>query len=456
MDRLAPFEKKHAHLIGAAGAGMQSLGQLLRDAGWTLSGSDLEPLPGMYRGHAAGHVGESTDLVVYSPAIPADNPERREAQRRGIPACSYPEMLGQVMSSRRGIAVAGTHGKSTTAALLASILLAAGEDPSYVIGAQPQGEFAGGRCGEGPWFVAEACEYREHFLTLTPEVAVLLGIEPDHFDFFSSQAHVRETFARFAGRLPAGGLLLAHQGCAATMEIARQLACRVVGFGYGPAADWQVADVAEVGHAGQFRLVHTPSGRAVSLRLPLPGRHNVLNAAAAAATAFELGLPTAAVRKGIGQFRGIRRRLQQLGRWRGVACWDDYAHHPTEVTAVLSTLRRLYPRRRLWCIFQPHQASRTVHLLEQFALSLQLADRVAVADVFHAREKSGASPVAAELAERTSRYGAAVLPQRNMAALAEHLKQSLQPQDVLVTLGAGDIWKLHHEFTEGIRRHRAA
>jgi len=300
------------------------------------------------------------------------------------------------MSERRGLAVAGTHGKSTTAAMLAEILIAHGFDPLVVAGGALLGQTSGGRFGRGDWLVAEACEYRANFLHLKPEVAAILGIEHDHFDYFQSRAQLDNAFQQFAGQV--SGVLLTLDSCSTSLRLAQAAAARHETFGVRPGSTWQAAEPQLSRGRFCFELRH--QGVDIGpVRLRVPGRHNVLNALAAAGLAHHAGASDAAICRGIERFAGIHRRLELLGEHGGIALIDDFAHHPTEITASLKTVRQLYPGRRLWCVFQPHQVSRTARLLDSLAASLQNADKLVVAEIYRARE------VARPCARRTWRSG---------------------------------------------------
>jgi UDP-N-acetylmuramate--alanine ligase len=450
-----------AHLVGAAGAGMRSLAEVLVAAGWQVSGSDpagdaLAPFE-LHDRHDPALVDPALDVVIYSAAVPRSNPELVRARQLGIDTISYPQMLGRLMQSRQGVAVAGTHGKSTTTAMTGDILAAAGLDPSVVVGAAPIGRHAGGRYGLGRALVVEACEYRAGFRHLRPELAAILNIEPDHFDCYATQADLESAFAAFAHSVPSDGVLIASERCAAARRVTAQLDCAVETFGFGPGATWQAVE--RDARRGYYRFaIHCRGSHVCDVKLPVPGEHNVQNALAAAALASHAGAEGDAIRAGLEQFVGLRRRLQLLGEVRDVALVDDYAHHPTEVAATLAALREMYPDRRLWCVFQPHQASRLARLLDEFAASLRNADQVVLAEVFRAREAppEAAAVTSAALAERLAAAGQNVRQLASAAEIRDHLRESLRGGDVLVTMGAGDIGTVAHELGKGLRTFRKA
>jgi UDP-N-acetylmuramate--alanine ligase len=430
---------------------MRALADVLVGRGWQLAGSDwnvapLLPLAAagvrLFQGHAAENVSPDVALVVSSDAIPADNPELVRAGELGIPRLSYFEMLGRMSESCRTIAIAGTHGKSTVTAMLVHLLVAAGLDPTVLCGATPLGATSGGRNGRDDFMVVEACEYRANFLRLRPHQAAILNIEPDHFDCYDTLDQLENAFRRFAALVPDDGLLLVRHNCETTRRAVTGVTCRTATFGFSPAAEWSAQHLEH--QLGRFRFeLHHNGRRLCDVRLQTPGRHNVLNAVAAAALAYENGVSAEWISSGLADFPGLHRRLEQLDAWHGAAVIDDYAHHPTEVTASLAAVRLMHPHARVLCVFQPHQAGRTARLLDELAASLQNADKVLVADIFRAREgpwRPG-EVTAADLARRAVELGVEVLPGRTAEEIVKILETQLASGDVFVTLGAGDVEK---------------
>lgn len=426
-----------------------------------MSGSDVAArglaavLPGgtiLAGAHCETAISADTDVVVRSDAIPRDNPELRRAQTLTIPTLSYFDAVGQLMEGHRGLAVAGTHGKSTTTAMAAWIMAEAGLDPTVVCGAATVGQPSGGRAGLGPIVLAEACEYRANFLKLRPQSAVILAVEPDHFDCYPTAADVESAFGRFAASLPADGLLLALGDCAATRRVAAAASCRVETFGLDVdnACDWRARPIGHCG--GRYRFDLLRHGEAICrIELPMPGRHNVLNALAAAALAWHEGVEPRRIAETLGRFPGVERRLETLGPWRGATAMDDYAHHPTELAAALATVREMHPDGRICCVFQPHQASRTARLLDELAASLhnglvarggsRRADRLWVADIFRAREPEAApgEVTAADLADRLRALGHDAAGVHSLDAIARDLGDRVEAGDVVLVMGAGDV-----------------
>ncbi len=468
---------------------MRSLAHVLLQKGWRLSGSDLlircdDSLTKagirIYAEHAAENVSPGVDLVIHSSAIAADNSELFRAAKLGIPIVSYAEMLGLLMVGRRGLAIAGTHGKSTTTAMTAEILMAAGCDPTYVYGASPCGDGDGGRAGNGPIVLVEACEYRENFLQLPPHDAVILNVEPDHFDCYPTREGLDDAFGRFAAMLPREGTLIVPSGdyaagwdqracerrpteqeswwagvCCAGLS--HPTVCRIETFGLSEDADWRAVNVRSKCGRYSFDLIRHDC-RLGRVELAVFGRHNFLNALAAAALAAVNGCPAEAILAGLANFRGLRRRLERVYEADGLAIWDDYAHHPTEISTTLATIREISPHSRIWCLFQPHQASRTACLLDELALSLQNAERVLIADIFRAREgppKAG-EVTAADLAARTRALGQEVFGSHALTDIQHYLQTHLTKSDVLVVIGAGDIGRISDGLVDWFRKRRAA
>lgn len=455
-----------AHLVGICGAGMKALAELLAGRGLRVTGSDQQPTAPLlasmrrrgvrvHRGHAGTHLPPGTDVLIHSLAIGSENAERRRAGMLGIPQWSYSETIGRLMAERVGVSVAGTHGKSTTTAMIASLLERSGRQPSVVVGAELIERGASGWAGAGELFVAESCEYRRSFLDLAPRFAVILGIEADHFDCYASLEESQQAFGEFSQRVDTAGVLLVPADCPVTRAAVAPATVVVRTFGRRCQADWWAADVRRTTTGSRFRLFYR-GGFLTEISLQVPGRHNVDNALAAAALSLELGVDHRDVREGLHEFTGIRRRFQHVGSWRGVTVIDDYAHHPTAVRVTLETARETFGRRRLWCALQPHQISRTVTLLEELAGSFDCADEVLILPVYAAREEDRCGELlGAELADRIGkRISAAPAPSRrrcrflpSLDRLVTTLDDEARPGDVLVMMGAGDIDRVQHEFT---------
>lgn len=444
---------------------MSALATVLAVQGWRLSASDGElrtavVLPGtglrVAPGHSPRYLPADTDVLIYSAAVGPDNNERRRAMRLGIPTVSYAQMLGHLMRQRTGLAVAGTHGKSTTTAMAAAMLIRAGLDPTVVIGAAPVGWHSGGRPGAGRHMLAEACEYLGNFLNLAPHAAVLLNLEMDHGDYFRSLEHLESTFADFVRRVSADGFVAIHSGSLRLQQVGKEAQGRIVTFGTEPTDQWRVVQIEN--RNGYYRFdVWKSKRRFASVRLSVPGRHQVLNALGAIALVGELGVAADVIQIALEEFRGVARRAEVIHTAAGPIIFDDYAHHPSAVAASLQTAGELFPGRRVWCIFEPHQASRLQLLLDDFARTLQNADRVLVTDIYRARESiyaGGAS--AAELVDRIRSQGGEAQYIARFEHLLSILEAEVLPADVIVTLGAGEVGKIRHALIERLRRNRAS
>lgn len=445
---------------------MRALAELLRGFGVRVTGSD-RCIPSqvfwkMHRagirasqGHAACQLPPEADVLIYSPAVGADNPERAEAERRGIRQLSLSAAIGRIMNGREGISIVGTHGKTTTTAMLGHVLDVARKSPSVLTGAEVIGRGTSGWAGRGKHFVVESCEYRRHFLDLSPRHAILLNIEPDHFDCFETFQATINAYRAFTVRLPSNGTLLVNYDCPAALEAAQGTSAKVETFGSRAGADWWVANITQSEAGWRFRVYHHAKHYA-DLELLLPGRHNILNALPVIAMGDLLGLDRRQIAQGLSTFRGVARRFERLGSWRGMTVVDDYAHHPTAVRVTLRTARQCFPGRRVWCVFQPHQVSRTRALLNDFVRTLKRADRVLVCPVFAAREPQGDEQwqLSARIARRISRRGTSARFVESLDRIRPTLETEAKPGDVVLFLGAGDIDRIGGQLVE--RRQQAS
>ncbi len=500
---------RSAHLIGISGAGMCSLAEFLVEAGCRVTGSDLTPSPRSLRrlaaqgisvepGHAAAALPAECELVISSAAVPSTNPERMAAAERGWQQLSYPQFLGGLTRQGEAVCVAGTHGKSTTAAAVATILrrmgvavpllaggeLAGGDGRNLfpAVPARPADVPAGRACGsghsplvrsesgsrsagasEGRLLVVESCEFRRHFLHLTPWTLLLTGIEWDHVDCFDSLSDVIDAFAALLRKVPEEGLVVYRGDCPAAQRavsaariLGRCSGPRVVSFGQSREVNWRLVERRRRGWSSTVVLAG-PGAERLELEVPLPGWPNALNVASAALLCLELGGTWEEIAAAAREFPGIRRRLEPLGEWRGMTLVDDYAHHPTAVRAVLTTLREEFPGRRLRVVFQPHQAQRTRTFREAFAASLREADAVHLLPAYTAREPEGAAAEAVSLRViellRASGVAAGLIP--SLDQVWETLETEGRPGDVVVLMGAGSIERIADDCSVRLRRHHA-
>ena len=453
-----------AHLIGVCGAGMRALAEVLLDRGWSLSGSDLsQPNPQMrkliqrglvfHQNHTQSNLPLSAQIVVYSPAIPIHNVELSLATQRQLPRFSYSQMVGQLMSSATGVCVAGTHGKSTTTAMTARILDRAGRLSAVVLGAELCDNGCSGWSGAGDLFVAESCEFQQSFLDFRPHYTAILSIEPDHFDCYPDQESLQNAFKQFAEQTSPYGILLVNAECPVSQIVSQQAATRAkrASFGTVDSADWRAKQIEATQQGIQFRLSHRGDDVA-QIKLPLHGTHNLQNALAAAAFCAEIGVAPDIISASLADFHGIRRRLEFVGEWNEITFVDDYAHHPTAVKVTLQTLRSVVGNRTIRCVFQPHQVLRTRTLMADFASSFSDADEVLVAPVFAARESVSDEPLLAsrELADRISANGVSARFFPSLDQIVTTLEDASRPGDVIVTMGAGDIDRINHEFNRRV------
>lgn len=439
---------------------MKALAELLHDRGWSMSGSDATEsqafetaLPfGVNVGHAAAHVLGQTSVLVYSPAVPFNNPERKQARELGIREISYVEMLAELMRDKIGVCVAGTHGKTTTTAMVSTIMREAGTEASAIVGGELVQYHRSGWWGHGQHLIAESCEYRRHFLEFTPQLAAILNIEPDHFDCFATVGDASEAFGAFAALLPPGGFLVIPHDPELARETARQSAARIETFSLldHPRVDWHATNILTIGRHTSFdvRYRGTLLGRA---ELQVPGRHNVSNGLAALALAHAAGVPTEAALPGLSSFRGVRRRFEVIGERLGATIIDDYAHHPTAVAATIQSARQCFGTRRLICAYQPHQISRTVGLMPEFAACFSGADEVFFAPIYSARESAElAESTLRELTFRVNSYGVTAQQMTSLDHLLACVDDVLRPDDVLLVMGAGDINRIGYDLARTV------
>ncbi|HUT15237.1 MAG TPA: UDP-N-acetylmuramate--L-alanine ligase [Anaerolineae bacterium] len=449
-QRLLDKEKvKHVHLVGIGGIGLSAIARVLHQDGYVVSGCDAQQTAltaelttlGMdvRHGHHPGHIAD-VDLVIVSSAVPYGNPELVAARNAGKTVVKRDQVLGELMAAKVGIAVAGTHGKTTTSALISFVLTEMGLDPTFIVGGILRDVNTNARLGQGPHFVVEADEYDHMFLGLRPKLAVVTIIEMDHPDCFSDIGEVMSAFDRFVRLVPNDGAII---GCAdgpRVAELLRRLRkdrpVEVITYGLDAESTWHARNVEDNAWGGSdLTVMH--HGRAIGqCQLRLAGLHNVSNALAVLAVAHCLGLDMERVLAALPGFHGVCRRFEIKGEANGILVIDDYAHHPTEIRATLAAARRRYGERPLWVFFQPHTYSRTKSLMAEFAKSFGDADHVVISEIYAARETDNLGITARDLVERVThpdvRYAATLLQ------ASEYLKHALRPGDVLLTLGAGD------------------
>ena len=444
----------HIHIVGIGGAGMSAIARVLVGRGFRVSGSDMqsnsqtEALAAegvkIFVGHEASHV-EGAALVVISSAIPSGNPELIASLAQGLPVLKRADLLGKLMDGMIGIAVAGSHGKTTTTGMIAHVLIETGLDPTVVLGGTLPELGGNGRFGNSPYFVVEADEYDRMFLGLRPEIAVITNIDHDHPDLFPTPAHYRTAFRQFSELLPRNGRLIICADDEGATELLRDLALdqvEITSYGLGNATRSGFVPAVRAldprpNQMGGNDFVVEIDGQTIGLaRIRLPGLHNVRNALAAIIVALDLQIDFAQICRALAEFGGVQRRFQVLGEVGGVTVIDDYAHHPTEIRATLQAARQRYPGRRIWAVWQPHTYTRTRLMAEEFAESFGLADRVIALDIYGSRELDKRDISTAMVVSRMKHPNAVHIPERRQAA--DYLLERIRPEDVVLTLGAGD------------------
>ncbi|MBI5343045.1 MAG: UDP-N-acetylmuramate--L-alanine ligase [Deltaproteobacteria bacterium] len=447
------------HFIGIGGIGMSGIAELLLNLGYKVSGSDLRRSDTTDRlarlgaeirmGHAPENVPADGHVVVFSSAVKADNPEVIEAHRRKIPVIPRAEMLSELMRMKYGIAIAGTHGKTTTTSMVATILASAGWDPTAVVGGKLNSLGSNAKLGQGEFLVAEADESDGSFLRLSPTVAVVTNIDPEHLDFYSGIGQIKENFLHFINKVPFYGFAVLCIDHPNVQELIPSVEKTVVTYGFSAHADYRADGVVPEGMSNRFRVIRR--GETLGeVSLKAPGRHNVSNALAAVAVAMELGIPFDRVRAGLDEYGGVVRRFQVKGEREGITVVDDYGHHPEEVRATLAAAREVWPDRRIVVGFQPHRYSRTHGLFRDFLSAFHNADLLFVFDVYSAGEEPIPGATGERLCEAIGQHGhkAAIYGGRAVDA-AGTIVPRLCPGDIFLTMGAGDVWKLGESVLSG-------
>ena len=460
----------HVHFIGIGGSGLSAIARLLLESGYTVSGSDRALTPfaeeirkagaHVYIGHHPRNLA-GVDWIVRSSAVTEDNPEVRAAKRTGIPVYKRADFLGRLMEDKMGIAIAGTHGKTTTTAMTAWVLSELGRDPSFIVGGVIDNLGVNARAGNGKAFVIEADEYDNMFLGLKPHIAVVTSIEHDHPDCFPTLESIYRAFEKFVDLLPADGTLIVcaeDQGAAALIPHVRKSGRNVVS--YGMQGDmtintplWMQARNVRPNQRGGFDFVissnlASKTSTSTKVSLQVPGEHNVRNALAVLAVISVLGLSRKKAAQALGEFTGTGRRFQLRGEVNGISIFDDYAHHPTEIKATLAGARARYPKRRIWAVWQPHTYSRTKTFFLDFARAFKDADEVIVTEVYAAREPKQdftSAEIVSAMPHLSARY-IETLPE-----VTSYLLEHLKPGDVVLVLSAGDADQISTDVLKGLQ-----
>jgi UDP-N-acetylmuramate--alanine ligase len=454
------FGVQHLHFAGIGGIGMSGIAEVLLNLGYTISGSDLKLTPitdrlaklgaTIYEGHDAAHVAGAKALVVSS-AVDEQNPEVQEARRLQIPVIPRGELLAELMRLKYGIAVAGSHGKTTTTSMTATVLNHAGLDPTVVVGGRV-GTMGGSnaRVGKSDFLVVESDESDRSFLKLAPILAVVTNIDREHLDCYSTLDDIRSAFIEFVNKVPFYGAAILCLADENVQSILPEVRRRIITYGRSAQADIEALDVRTGPCASDFRVRHHTADLG-EFHVAIPGEHNVLNALATIAVALELKVAPDVIRAGLATFTGVDRRLQTRGKESGVTVIDDYGHHPTEIRATLAAAR-LGGYRRIHVIFQPHRYTRTFHLMDEFGRSFMQADRLCVLDIYAASEKPIEGVTAEALVERIRQFGhrsveyTGTIPRAVAATL-----EAVEPGDAVLTLGAGNVWQAGDQILAALR-----
>jgi UDP-N-acetylmuramate--alanine ligase len=448
------------HFVGIGGIGMSGIAELLLNLNYRVSGSDLrqsaatDRLSGLggtvYIGHRAEQV-EGADVVVVSSAVPSNNPEVVSARTRKIPVIPRAEMLAELMRMKYGIAVAGSHGKTTTTSLIATVLAEGKMDPTMVIGGRLNSLGSNAKLGGGDFLVAEADESDGSFLMLSPTVAVVTNIDPEHLDHYKEMGNLKEAFLRFVEKVPFYGLVVLCMDHPEVCGLLPKVRKRHATYGLSRQADFQARDIRQEGWETRFCVVREERELG-EIRLKMPGLHNVSNALAAVVVGHELDLDFSVVKRGLEGFEGIQRRLQIKGQCRGIVVVDDYGHHPAEVRATLAAARKAWDK-RIVVVFQPHRYTRTQLCFEDFLGAFHDADSVIVTDIYSAGERELMGVHAKKLAEGIRKQGhKEVQYMQGFSEIVSHLAGACQEGELVMTLGAGDVYRVGEMLLEDLQQ----
>lgn len=456
---------RHVHFVGVGGIGMSGIAELLLNLGYRVSGSDVKDTPvtrrlrdlgaQVFEGHGGAHV-EGADVVVFSSAVPRDNPEILSAKDRCIPVIPRAEMLAELMRLKYGVAVAGAHGKTSTTSMVASILTRGGLDPTVVIGGRLN--IWGGsnaKLGQGEVLVAEADESDGSFLALSPTIAVVTNIDQEHMEHYGNMEAIRDTFVAFINKIPFYGTAVLCLDNEEIQSIIPRLRKRYLVYGMNPQADLMGAHLEKVKEGVRFEAVYR--GRSLGrLLVGMPGEHNVLNALAATAVGIELNLDMDVIRDGLRDLGGLARRFEKKGEAGGILVMDDYGHHPTEIAATLKAAKETWPERRLVVLFQPHRYTRTLSLYDRFVMCFNDADILVIMPIYAAGEAPIEGVSGEGLARGIREHGhKEVTYSAGPEDAVDLLLKRVIPGDLVMTLGAGDVYKAGELLLENLRSGRA-
>ncbi|MCR4793519.1 MAG: UDP-N-acetylmuramate--L-alanine ligase [Lachnospiraceae bacterium] len=444
------------YFVGIGGISMSGLAVILKRAGFDVAGSDRDRSEvtanlekegiKVFYGQKEENISDDIDVVVFTAAIHPDNPEYRATERLGIPHLTRAELLGQLMRNYgTSIAISGTHGKTTTTSMISEILLAEDADPTITVGGMLPAIGGNIRVGGRGYFVTEACEYTNSFLSFFPDIALILNVEEDHLDFFKDLDDIRASFRKFADLLPENGTLIINAQIENLSYFTDGLKCNFLTFGKkseNVTPDYYAENVETDALGNPSFDIYVKGEKAVSVKLSVPGEHNILNALAACAFADSVGIDRSVTAEALGRFEGTDRRFQKKGRIAGgVTLIDDYAHHPTEIRATMKAAQAM-EKKNLWVVFQPHTYSRTKAFFDDFADALSMADKVVLADIYAARETDTLGMSSKLLAEAIAKRGTESYYFPSFEEIDKFLLKNCQEGDVLITMGAGDVYKI--------------
>jgi len=450
---------QHVHFVGIGGISMSGLAEILNYEGFKITGSDIKEtsITNSLRsqgikvtiGQKAENIENGTDIVVFTAAVKHDNPEIIEAENKGIPVIERATLLGALMDKyKNSVAVSGTHGKTTTTSMISEIVMAAKLDPTITVGGILQSIEGNIRLGSSDYFIAEACEYFDSFLHFRPYIGVILTIDADHLDYFKNIENIRNSFHKFAGNISDKGTLVINAAIPNYTEIYNGIKANVLTYSSCDIDSDITATNLSVAQNGTYSFdVNSNSKFECHVTLKVPGRHNVDNALAAFAAAKVLKIDNKYIVQGLESFAGTDRRFQYKGTFDGVTVIDDYAHHPTEIKATLAAAKNI-EKNKLWCVFQPHTYSRTYNLLDEFKTAFSDADKIVVADIYAAREKDTGLINSAELVQHIKQNGQDAVYVGDFEAIKEYVRHNCQCGDLLITMGAGDIYLIGESLVE--------
>jgi UDP-N-acetylmuramate--alanine ligase len=448
------------YFIGIKGSGMVALVEILARQGFEVTGSDTTEkfftdeilkkklFVKYFEGFDADHVKDDTDLVVFSTAYNEENNEEfKAAKYKSLPMISYPELLGLLFNQKYGIAVCGTHGKTTTTAMLAEIFRVSDLDPTAVVGSQVRQWRGSALVGRSDFMIIEADEYQGKFKFYHPQAVILTSADWDHPDYFKTPEEYKKTFIDFVQKIPRHGFLVVCGDRSDTLEIARSAKCNVLKYGFGKENDFKIKNH-ELKDGKQIFEVWNGEKKLGEFELELPGKHNVLNAAAAVAMSHKFNAKIEKIQEALRNFEGTSRRFEYIGKRNGAILIDDYGHHPEELKATLKAAREFFPKKRIWCVFHPHTYTRTKALLSEFAQSFEDADRVIVLDIYGSARETQGGVHSQDLVELAKKYHRNVEYIPTIPEAIEFLQDQIGREDLVITMGAGDVWKVAEGLKE--------